>query len=371
MSESFFFYGTLCHLPLLTAVLGRTPAAVPATLPGHRVAWAAGRDFPMILPAPGETAAGLLVEGLTAEDRERLDFYEGGFSYRTAEAAVTAQGRQVAAQVYLPDPGAWTPGEPWRLEDWAAVWGEVVTASAADAMALMGMVPASEVAARRGPMLVRAASRLRARSEPAPAHLRRAAAPEDLRVEARRLPYARFFAVEEYDVAYRRFDGTMAPPVTRAAFVSGDAVTVLPWDPVRDRVLLVEQFRAGPFARGDRNPWTLEAIAGRVDPAETPVTTARREAVEEAGLTLGRLWFVGGYYPSPGAKSEYILSYVAEADLPDEAGIVAGLAEEAEDIRGHVIPFSTLMDLIATGEVANAPLIVTAFWLDRMRGRLG
>ena len=63
--------------------------------------------------------------------------------------------------------------------------------------------------------------------------------------------------------------------------VSGDAVTVLPYDPKRDLVLVVEQIRAGPFARGDRQSWQIEAIAGRVDPFETPEQAARREAVEE------------------------------------------------------------------------------------------
>ena len=34
-------------------------------------------------------------------------------------------------------------------------------------------------------------------------------------------------------------------------------MVVLPWDPVRDRVLLVDQFRAGPAARGDGQPVRL------------------------------------------------------------------------------------------------------------------
>ncbi len=162
----------------------------------------------------------------------------------------------------------------------------------------------------------------------------------------------------------------MSPVVNRAAFVSGDAVTVLPYDPLRDRVLLVEQFRTGPFARGDHTPWQLEAIAGRIDPGETPEDCARREAVEEAGLTLGALLPVAGYYPSPGAKSEFIYSYVALCDLPDGSAGVFGVAEEAEDIRGHLISFDRLMELVASGEASNAPVLLSALWLQRERGRL-
>lgn len=368
VTETFFFYGTLCHMPLLSRVLGRDPQAVAAQLADHAVHWAEGQDFPMILARQGAIAQGLLVPGLSPEDRARLDFYEGGFGYRTRSVAVATPAGEVQAQVYWPDPGLWQPGAPWSLADWAMVWGDAVAAAALDVMALYGCKEAGAVAGRRGPMLVRGASRVRAASA-APAALRRSTGPADVAVAARREPYAHFFSVEEYDLSFRRFDGSMSPRVTRAAFVSGDAVTVLPYDPRRDRVLLVEQFRAGPFARGDLQPWSLEAIAGRIDPDETPEQAARREAGEEAGLVLHDLWPVAGYYPSPGAKTEFIYSFVAPCDLPDDAGIVSGVEGEAEDIRGHVIGFDRLMRLVQTGEVANAPLILTALWLARERDR--
>jgi ADP-ribose pyrophosphatase len=368
VTETFFFYGTLCHLPLLARVLGRDPQAVPAQLADHAVHWAEGQDFPMIVARQGAVAQGLLVPGLTVEDRARLDFYEGGFGYRTRMVQASTPAGPVQAQVYWPDAGLWQPGAPWSLADWATVWGDAVTASALDVMALFGRKDPGLVARRRAPMLVRGASRVRA-AVPAPADLRHAAVSGDVAVSDRREPYAHFFSVEEYDLSFRRFDGSMSPVVTRAAFVSGDAVTVLPYDPLRDRVLLVEQFRTGPFVRGDLQPWLLEAIAGRIDPDETPEQAARREAGEEAGLVLHDLWPVAGYYPSPGAKAEFIYSFVAPCDLPDDAGIVSGVADEAEDIRGHVIGFDRLMHLVGSGEVCNAPLILTALWLARERDR--
>lgn len=370
LSETFLFWGTLRHLPLLRTVLGRDVAVQPATLPGWRVAQAVGHDFPVLVPRDGAVATGVLVDGITAGDRARLDFYEGGFRYGTQALTVQAGGAAVVAQVYMAEPGAVEPGGDWRLEDWEAVWGSAAEAAARDVMALMGSKDAAEVARRRWPMLVRGASRARAETEPAPATLRRAAVPEDVAVHGRRDPYAHFFAIEEYDLSFRRFDGRMSAPVERAAFVSGDAVVVLPYDPVRDRVLIVEQFRAGAFARGDRNPWSLEGIAGRIDPGETPEESARRESEEEAGLVLGRLIPVHNHYPSPGAKTEFLYTYVAICDLPDTSERIGGLPGEGEDIRSHTIPFDRLMDLFDSGEINNGPLAMLALWLQRERPRL-
>jgi nudix-type nucleoside diphosphatase (YffH/AdpP family) len=368
--QDMFFYGTLCHLPLLTVVLGRPPVCEAARMAGWRAHWAKGRPHPMLIEDPDGWTEGLLVRGLTATEQDRLDYYEGGFDFLTRRVRVETGQGPVPALVYVPAATGWKPGAPWSLADWAGRFGDAITATAHDVMALMGKVPAEAVLARYGQMLVRGASRVRAARDPSPARLRRASSADQVQVQDMRQPYAQFFAVEEHDLRFRRFDGSMSEVITRATFVSGDAVTVLPYDPGRDRVLLIEQFRAGPFARGDRNPWSLEAIAGRIDPGETAEDCARREAAEEAGLTLGQLLPVASYYPSPGAKTEFLYSFVGLADLPDGVAGVHGVAEEAEDIRGHLVSFDSLMDLVATGEAGNGPLILTALWLQRERPRL-
>ena len=279
-----FFFGTLCHAPLRAAVLGREVEARAATLSDHLVFWADGQSFPLLIASPGGTVLGQLVRGLMADDLDRLEYYSGGSGAKPRQMIAQSDG-PVEVQVYVPDISQGRPGAPWRIEDWVARWGDVVTSTARDVMALRGRKPAAEVRARYDQMMVRGASRVRATG--APATLRHDAGPGDVVVTAQHQPYANFFAVEEYDVSWRRFDGSQSATVNRAAFISGDAVTVLPYDPLRDRVLLIEQFRAGPYARGDDQPWLLEVIAGRIDPGETPEEAARREAVEEAGLTLG------------------------------------------------------------------------------------
>lgn len=372
MSEALFLYGTLCHAPLREAVLGLGHVVSEARLPGYTVHWAEGHDFPVMVAGQG-VATGLLVEGLDGEARERADWFEGGFGYGLGEVRVTVEGRgPVAALAYLPD-GGLVPGARWSLDDWvrdhAAIWLEATR----EALAVFGAErgQGSVLGARWDMMKLRADTKLRAARSPG-SWQRRAdlTAARDVRVEARRHLHTGYFSYQEQDLGFRRFDGRWHPPVRRAAFVGGDAATVLPWDPALDAVLVVEQFRAGPFLRGDPRPWTLEPIAGRIDPGETPEQAVRREALEEAGLALGRLHHVGDYYPSPGAVTEYVYSFVAEARLSGRGGEIGGVAGEDEDIRTHLVPREEMMSLIASGEAATGPLILSMLWLEANRERL-
>ena len=373
MSEPpLFLFGTLCHDGLRAAVLGPgAGAAVPATLPGHAVCRVQGAEYPML--APGDRADGLLVK-LDAEARARADFFELGFGYRLREVTVeTASGtgsRPVAALAYFPETGANTPDGPWRLDDWARDWAGIWTLAATEAVGYFGAISPDELARRWPTITMRAASRVRA-CVPAPTTLRaRLGAGGDVKPVRTRQPYCNYFMLEEQDLSHRRFDGGMSPLVTRAGFVGGDAATVLPYDPATDSVLVVEQFRMGPYLRGDPRPWTLEPIAGRIDAGETPEACARREAREEAGLEIGALHRIAGTYPSPGAVTEFIYAFAGIADLAGRDGAVGGVATENEDIRVHVILFERLMQLVASGEAGTGPLVISAYWLALNRARL-
>ena len=361
-----FLWGPLAHPAVAAAVLGREVGGETAWLEGWEVR--ATGPAAALVPAAGARTEGWLVLPEPG-DLVRLGFYAAGFAPERRVVLVATASDVVAAvaQVSPKRPGTAVERIPtWDAAAWAARWAALEAAVAGDVMRAFGHQTATEVAARLPMLRVRAASRLRAAAAPP-----RGIGAGAVEVAETRVPYARFFAVEEIDVAFRRFDGAMHPPVTRAVFVSGDAATVLPWDPVRDRVLVIEQFRPGPYLRGDPEPWLLEPVAGRVDPGETPEGAARREAREEAGLALGALLPVGAYYPSPGAKTEFLYSYVGLADLPDGSAGIAGLTEEGEDIRARLMPFDALMGLLANGAAAAGPLILTALWLARHRARGG
>ncbi|MEQ9693186.1 NUDIX domain-containing protein [Shimia sp. SDUM112013] len=369
--KSLFFYGTLRYVPLLSLVLGRAADDLDVTearLAGHGVFWAKDEAFPTLVEREG-VAQGVLVRGLSADDIARLNFYEGGFDYALKPVTVETGQGAVATEVYFSDPGLWQVGAPWSLDDWAAAWGAMTLEAAQEVMGYFGAKSAAEVA-RMFPMIrARASARVNA------ATVNRAYSPsgytaQDVQENGRLRPYVNFFALDEYDLRFRRYDGGQSDMVRRAVFVATDAVIVLPYDPVRDRVLLVEQFRPGPYVRGDDLPWQLEPIAGRVDAGETPEATAHREAREEAGLTLQALHDVAHCYASPGCSTEYYNIYLGLADLPDDVAGVAGLESEAEDIRSYLFDFDTLMQMVDDMRMVNAPLVLAALWLARHRDRL-
>jgi nudix-type nucleoside diphosphatase (YffH/AdpP family) len=366
--NTLFLYGTLRHLPLLDIVAGERVPVRAGWLPGHLAYRVAGEDYPMIAPASGRVAEGLIVT-LSDTARARLDFYELGHGYGTRTLMAETEQRAVAVTLYWPDQSVLQPAEPWDLRGWVDRDAELQCLAAAEAMTMFGRQSPQRVAERFASLRARAQARLNAR-EAAPTTLRRRAAPGDMQIARHVTTYADFFSVEELHFRHRTFSGGMSAPLHRAGFISADAATVLPYDPVRDRVLLIEQLRVGPILRGDPQPWSLEAIAGRIDPGETPEQAALREAREEAGLSIDRLIPLGGHYPSPGAKNEFLYSFIGLADLPDTAAGLGGLLAEGEDIRAHVIGFDQLMDLVESGEAGNGPLILSALHLARKRDEL-
>ena len=187
---------------------------------------------------------------------------------------------------------------------------------------------------------------------------------------AKRVVYKGFFSVEEHDLSYRKFNNQQSSILTRSALISSDAVIVLPYDPVNDRILLIEQFRAGPYVKGDENPWVFEPIAGLIDEEETPESAGIREAQEEAHLKIERLELVARSYPSPGISTEFFHQYLGIVELLDSSNIIAGLSSENEDIRSHIFEYEQFFEIIESGMVKVGPLILLGLWLSKNRNRL-
>ena len=192
----------------------------------------------------------------------------------------------------------------------------------------------------------------------------------DLKVEIveREACFRGFYALDRLHLRHEQFRGGMGPLISRELFVRHDAVCVLPYDPQLDRVVLIEQFRVGALDKS-AHPWLLELVAGLIDKAESPEQVARREAEEEAGLTLGELWPVTAYYPSPGGSDERVHLFVGRCDSRGAGGI-HGLAEEGEDIRVLVLSLDEALAALADGRIDNAASIIALQWLALNREKV-
>jgi ADP-ribose pyrophosphatase len=191
----------------------------------------------------------------------------------------------------------------------------------------------------------------------------------DATVLETRIVHKDYARVERLTVEHALFAGGRSSRLTRELFISGDAVMVIPYDPALGCVLLIEQFRVAPLHHGE-HPWIIEGIAGRIDAGEAPADVARREALEEAGCTLGEMEKIGRFYQSPGIFAERITYYCARADL-SAAGGLFGLEDEGEDIRALVVPLEEALAALEDGHIVSAPTALALMWIDRKRRRPG
>lgn len=191
---------------------------------------------------------------------------------------------------------------------------------------------------------------------------------DDVELQERRCLYQGFFRLEALHLRHRLFEGGWSQPMVREVHQRHDAVGVLLYDPERDAVVLVEQFRAGALDDPE-SPWKLEVVAGLVEPGESVAEVARRESQEEAGCEVGELIELHTYYPSPGACNERVTLLCGLVDSRDIGG-VHGLDEEHEDIRVHVMAFARAWELLQAGRLDNAMCLIAFHWLAGERASL-
>jgi ADP-ribose diphosphatase len=184
----------------------------------------------------------------------------------------------------------------------------------------------------------------------------------------RRVVFEGFFRIVRYRLRHHLFAGGISAELVRELFERGEAAVVLPYDPIRREVLLVEQFRVGASTRPE-DPWLLEPVAGMIEQGETAAGVARREAAEEAGLELQDLVPIGSYYPSPGGSDELCHAFVARIDARGAGGLF-GLAEHGEDVKAHVVPLTTALGWLAEGQLRAASTLITLQWLALNRVEL-
>jgi ADP-ribose pyrophosphatase len=198
---------------------------------------------------------------------------------------------------------------------------------------------------------------LMSHSQPSPVTLDK----NDVEIIARETLYRGFFSLNLYRFRHRLFNGEMSPEIKREIFERGHAAVLLPYDPVRDEVVLIEQLRIAAVDTSS-SPWLLEMVAGMIETGESVEDVCRREAQEEAGVVVGRCKPVLSYLASPGGTSERLSIMVGEVDATTAEGI-HGLEEEHEDIRVHVVSREQAYRWVEEGAIDNAASVIALQWL--------
>ncbi len=191
----------------------------------------------------------------------------------------------------------------------------------------------------------------------------------DIEILDKKTAYKGFLQIDVYRLRHKKFDGSwtgVLPP--REVCDRGPAVGVLLYDPDRDALVMIEQFRVGSAAVGGP-AWMTEIVAGMVDPDESPEEVARREAMEEAGCAIREIEKICDYYVSPGAFTELVTVYCGRVDSRGLAA-TGGLEEEHEDIRILVLPTDEAIRMMDENRLQNSVSIIAVGWLARHRAAL-
>ncbi len=173
--------------------------------------------------------------------------------------------------------------------------------------------------------------------------------------------YHGFFRLERYQVKHSLYQGGWSSSLDRELFRRGNCVAVLLYDPGRDEVVIIEQFRVGAILQPDR-AWLLEIVAGAIEEGESAEQVAYRESLEEAGCPIEQLLRINEFYTSPGGASERITLFCGKVDTSHVGGI-HGLDDEHEDILVRAVKFDHAYQMLQSGEIESAIPIIALQWL--------
>ncbi len=190
----------------------------------------------------------------------------------------------------------------------------------------------------------------------------------DVEVLARETCHRGWLQVDRLRLRHKLYEGGWSQPMDREVLLKDHAVGVLLYDPVRDCLVLVRQFRVGVLAE-QQSPWLLELVAGLIDTDESAEQVARRESVEEANLEPIELLRICDYYNSPGGSNENVTLYCGRIDS-SAAGGIFGLKDEHEDIEVVVLSFDEAITGLEAGEINNAMSIIALQWLQLNKAEL-
>ena len=172
--------------------------------------------------------------------------------------------------------------------------------------------------------------------------------------------YKGFFKMNEVTLKYKKYNGKWSKDLKRELFGGAQVSAVLPYDPVKNEIILIQQFRPGTISR-NLNNYLIEIVAGMIDPGEKPETAAKRECLEETGCEVKKIIPIQGYFPAPGSSESFYHLFLAEIET-FKGTRVMGLESENEDILVKSFKVEEVREKMKNGEILNGVALIALQW---------
>ena len=169
-----------------------------------------------------------------------------------------------------------------------------------------------------------------------------------------------YFLLRNMTYELTRRDGSVVRH-KREVYDRGNGAAVLLYNPNKQSVVLVRQFRVATWVNGNPDGMLIETCAGLLD-NDAPEVCIRKEAIEETGYQVGEARKVFELYMSPGGVTELIHFFIAEYSEAQRANRGGGVDDE--DIEVLELPFVRALEMVASGEIQDGKAVILLQYLQ-------
>ena len=172
--------------------------------------------------------------------------------------------------------------------------------------------------------------------------------------------YKGFFEMNEYELIHKKHDGNWSDKIKREVFGGAHVASLLPYDPIKKEIILIQQFRAGILSRHKEN-LLYEIVAGIIDKNENPDQTSIRECFEETGCDVKKLIHIQDYFPAPGSSESFYHLYLGEVES-FKGTRLRGLKKENEDIMVSSFKIQEVRKMLDSKRIKNGLTLIALQW---------
>jgi ADP-ribose pyrophosphatase len=104
----------------------------------------------------------------------------------------------------------------------------------------------------------------------------------------------------------------------------------------------------------------IEFPAGKIDPGEAALATAKRELEEETGYTAAEWHFVCTIHNAIAYSDEHLDIFLARDLTAGEAKL-----DDGEFLELFTATIPELLEMVRTGQITDVKTIIGTFWLEK------